>query len=81
MHLGRMVENECLKGYISTARAIDTSIAFATGFRQNRAGCTLPLCKVDLLYRSEKAALGYRRSRLLNGRHSQRTNRWIRSYW
>lgn len=32
MHLGRMVENECLKGYISTARAIDTSIAFATGF-------------------------------------------------
>ena len=30
VHLGRMVENECLKGYISTARAIDTSIQFAT---------------------------------------------------
>jgi len=30
VHLGRMVENECLKGYISTARAIDTSLEFAT---------------------------------------------------
>lgn len=32
VHLGRMVENECLKGYISTARAIDTSISFGTAF-------------------------------------------------
>lgn len=32
VHLGRMVENECLKGYISTARAIDTSIAFGTAY-------------------------------------------------
>jgi hypothetical protein len=30
VHLGRMVENECQKGYISTARSIDTSIEFAT---------------------------------------------------
>jgi len=30
IHLGRMVENECLKGYISTSRAIDTSLDFAT---------------------------------------------------
>ena len=29
-HLGRMVENECLKGYISTARSIDTAVQFAT---------------------------------------------------
>ena len=32
VHLGRMVENECLKGYISTARAIDTSIGFGTAY-------------------------------------------------
>ncbi len=32
VHLGRMVETECLKGYISTARGIDTSIFFATGY-------------------------------------------------
>lgn len=31
VHLGRMVENECLKGYISTARSIDTSLFFAAG--------------------------------------------------
>lgn len=31
-HLGRMVENECLKGYISTARSIDTSVSFGTAF-------------------------------------------------
>ncbi|HWB84211.1 MAG TPA: hypothetical protein VG675_08730 [Bryobacteraceae bacterium] len=30
VHLGRMVENECLKGYISTAKSIDTSLSFAT---------------------------------------------------
>jgi hypothetical protein len=29
-HLGRMTDNELLKGYISTARAVDTSIDFAT---------------------------------------------------
>ncbi len=29
-HLGRMVETELLKGYISTARRIDTSLGFAT---------------------------------------------------
>ena len=33
VHLGRMVETECLKGYISTARGIDTSLYFATGYR------------------------------------------------
>ncbi len=32
VHLGRMVETECLKGYISTARGIDTSLFFATGY-------------------------------------------------
>jgi hypothetical protein len=32
VHLGRMVENECLKGYISTARSIDTSICFGTNY-------------------------------------------------
>lgn len=32
-HLGRMASNECLKGYISTSRSIDSSIAF--GFRSN----------------------------------------------
>lgn len=32
VHLGRMVENECLKGYISTARSIDTSITFGTAY-------------------------------------------------
>lgn len=32
MHLGRMVESECLKGYISTSRSIDSSIQFATRF-------------------------------------------------
>jgi hypothetical protein len=32
VHLGRMVENECLKGYISTARSIDTSIRFGTAY-------------------------------------------------
>jgi len=32
VHLGRMVENECLKGYISTARAIDTAIRFGTAY-------------------------------------------------
>ncbi len=30
MHLGRMVEHECLKGYISTSRAIETAIQFGT---------------------------------------------------
>jgi hypothetical protein len=30
MHLGRMTSNECLKGYISTARAIDVAIYFGT---------------------------------------------------
>ena len=30
MHLGRMVEQECLKGYISTSRAIESSIQFGT---------------------------------------------------
>ena len=30
MHLGRMVANECLKGYISTSRALDTAIQFGT---------------------------------------------------
>lgn len=30
IHLGRMVQNECLKGYISTARSIDTALGFAT---------------------------------------------------
>ncbi len=34
VHLGRMVSNECLKGYISTARAIDTSITFGSGYNQ-----------------------------------------------
>lgn len=34
VHLGRMVENECLKGYISTSRSIDTSITFGTGFNK-----------------------------------------------
>lgn len=37
VHLGRMVETECLKGYISTARGIDTAIFFATGYG-NRQG-------------------------------------------
>jgi hypothetical protein len=32
VHLGRMVENECLKGYMSTARSIDVSLFFATGY-------------------------------------------------
>ena len=32
MHLGRMVAHECLKGYISTSRSIDKSIAFGTRF-------------------------------------------------
>jgi hypothetical protein len=36
VHLGRMVENECLKGYISTARSIDTSICFGTNYRSRR---------------------------------------------
>ena len=31
-HLGRMVERQTLKGYISTARSIDTSLNFATNF-------------------------------------------------
>lgn len=31
-HVGRMASNECLKGYISTARAIDTSISFGTKY-------------------------------------------------
>jgi hypothetical protein len=31
-HLARMTDNELLKGYISTARAIDTSIDFGTAF-------------------------------------------------
>jgi hypothetical protein len=32
VHLGRMLENECLKGYISTARSIDTAISFGTAY-------------------------------------------------
>jgi len=32
VHMGRMVENECLKGYISTSRAIDTGIQFGTKY-------------------------------------------------
>ena len=32
VHLGRMVENECLKGYISTSRAIDSSTFFGTAY-------------------------------------------------
>ena len=32
-HLGRMASHECLKGYISTSRSIDSSIGF--GFRAN----------------------------------------------
>jgi hypothetical protein len=35
VHLGRMVETECLKGYISTARGIDTALFFATGYYAN----------------------------------------------
>ena len=31
-HIGRMASNECLKSYISTARAIDTSISFGTKY-------------------------------------------------
>jgi hypothetical protein len=34
VHLGRMVENECLKGYISTAKAIDSSILFGTRYNK-----------------------------------------------
>jgi hypothetical protein len=34
MHLGRMVENECLKGYISTSRSIDSSIQFGTNLNK-----------------------------------------------
>lgn len=34
VHLGRMVENECLKGYISTARSIDTAISFGTAYNK-----------------------------------------------
>lgn len=34
VHLGRMVENECEKGYISTARSIDTAITFGTGYNK-----------------------------------------------
>jgi hypothetical protein len=30
MHLGRMTENECMKGYISTSRSIDVACDFAT---------------------------------------------------
>lgn len=30
MHLGRMTENECMKGYISTSRSIDVAMDFAT---------------------------------------------------
>ncbi|TDU32182.1 hypothetical protein DFR24_1571 [Panacagrimonas perspica] len=36
-HLGRMVENECLKGYISCSTSIDSSLAFATD-KYNRPG-------------------------------------------
>ncbi len=36
-HLGRMVENECLKGYISCSKSIDSSLAFATN-TYNRPG-------------------------------------------
>jgi hypothetical protein len=32
VNLGRMVENECLKGYTSTSRAIDSSLTFATRY-------------------------------------------------
>lgn len=31
-HMGRMVENETLKGYTSTSRSIDTSISFGTAY-------------------------------------------------
>ncbi|MGH8515855.1 MAG: hypothetical protein ACREUE_00205 [Panacagrimonas sp.] len=31
-HLGRMTSNECLKGYISTSKAIDSSIYFGTAY-------------------------------------------------
>lgn len=31
-HMGRMVENECLKGYVSTSRAIDSSTGFGTAY-------------------------------------------------
>jgi hypothetical protein len=34
VHLGRMVENECLKGYISTSRSVDTGITFGTGYNK-----------------------------------------------
>lgn len=30
MHLGRMLTQECLKGYISTSRAIDSAVGFGT---------------------------------------------------
>lgn len=32
VHLGRMVENECLKGYISTSRSIDRACYFGTNY-------------------------------------------------
>ena len=32
LHMGRMVENECLKGYISTSRSIDTAIMFGSRY-------------------------------------------------
>ena len=30
VHLGRMTENECLKGYVSTSRSIDVAMDFAS---------------------------------------------------
>jgi hypothetical protein len=34
VHLGRMVENECLKGYISTSKAIDSSMMFGSKYHK-----------------------------------------------
>jgi hypothetical protein len=46
-HLGRMASNECLKGYISTSRSIDSSIDFGCRANMSRDGYYIYVVQVN----------------------------------
>lgn len=56
-HMGRMVSNEVLKGYISTSRAIDSSISFGTAYNSKPGWLYVTLVHGGFVVPWGKAAL------------------------
>jgi hypothetical protein len=57
VHLGRMVEQECLKGYISTARAIDSAVMFGTRYNHQTGWVYLTIVHGGFVVPWEKTAI------------------------